>query len=249
MPSFSAQPWSILLFAQEESAIDALIGDLGDDDWDVREKAVEGLVKIGKEALPRVEIASRSDDPEVAARAKRVIEWNKFNSIEEGKIINGLQARLQSDKVQYYSGDPILLTLIVVNVSEISQTITPIRGLDRKIEVPAESQSSDFSTSHGRLVVKCVSKMHEGGSFGGRWQEKDPDKTPVKLKSGEKCVKHVAIVPSQETRVEGGDGDRYIVPIVAGSYDIHWTYYAKKLLPDMPEDLVSNTLKIEVTGE
>ena len=91
--------------------------------------------------------------------------------------------------------------------------------------------------------------MCEGGSGGCGRKGKDPDKTPVKLKSGEKCVKHVAIVPSQETRVEGGDGDRFIVPIVAGTYEIHWTYYAKKLLPDMPEDLVSNTLKIEVTGE
>ncbi|OHB77728.1 MAG: hypothetical protein A2Z34_03130 [Planctomycetes bacterium RBG_16_59_8] len=150
------------LRAQDEGVIDALIRDLGDDDWDTREKAVEELVKIGKEALPRAEIASRSDDPEVAARAKRVVEWIKFNSIDGGGVVNGLQSILQSDNIQYNSGDPILLTLIVKNVSEGSRTITPVLGLDRKIEVPSKSESLSSSTSHGGLVVKCVSEAYVG---------------------------------------------------------------------------------------
>lgn len=32
-------------------------------------------------------------------------------------------------------------------------------------------------------------------------------------------------------------------------YEICWTYYTKRLLSDMPEDLVSNTVTVEVTQE
>ena len=62
-------------------------------------------------------------------------------------------------------------------------------------------------------------------------------------------MRRITLAPAQETGVEReGRGDQiWSIPVTAGTYEIHWTYYAKNLLPDMPEDLVSNILKIEVT--
>jgi hypothetical protein len=56
--------------------INKLIQQLGDDDWQKREKAQEELAKIGKPALEALKKASEDIDPEIAMSAKRIInEW------------------------------------------------------------------------------------------------------------------------------------------------------------------------------
>jgi tetratricopeptide (TPR) repeat protein len=54
------------------------IGDLGSDDFDARQKATEALWKAGAAAEPALEEAARSTDPEVARRAREIL--NKFRT-------------------------------------------------------------------------------------------------------------------------------------------------------------------------
>ena len=55
-------------------AQDADIDRLSSDRYEERREAVEALVRRGKAALPALEAAARSEDPEVAARAREALE-------------------------------------------------------------------------------------------------------------------------------------------------------------------------------
>ena len=53
--------------------IAALVKRLGDDDWSARESASKSLREIGASAKPQLESAAKSNDPEIAARAERLL--------------------------------------------------------------------------------------------------------------------------------------------------------------------------------
>jgi hypothetical protein len=57
-----------------ESRIRQLIGDLGDERFEVRDAASQGLAKIGHRARPALERATEHPDAEVASRAKAILE-------------------------------------------------------------------------------------------------------------------------------------------------------------------------------
>jgi HEAT repeat protein len=54
--------------------IDTLIKQLGDDSYDVRQKATHGLIDIGESAVPQLRSALRDSDPEVVFRAKECLQ-------------------------------------------------------------------------------------------------------------------------------------------------------------------------------
>lgn len=54
--------------------IDALVRDLGAEDFETREKATAELKKIGKPAIPALKKAAESEDAEVKVRAKALLE-------------------------------------------------------------------------------------------------------------------------------------------------------------------------------
>lgn len=54
--------------------LDALVADLGHDDFDRREAATRALITLGDKALPAVKTAFESPDPEVTARGYRIVE-------------------------------------------------------------------------------------------------------------------------------------------------------------------------------
>jgi hypothetical protein len=57
-----------------KAKIDKLVKELGADEWAARENASKELLKIGKPALPALKEALKSKDPEVATRAKDLVE-------------------------------------------------------------------------------------------------------------------------------------------------------------------------------
>lgn len=59
--------------SDREKEIDALIEKLGSDQWDERNQATKDLIDLGQEAMPAVEKAGKSDDPEVRARASMIM--------------------------------------------------------------------------------------------------------------------------------------------------------------------------------
>src|SRR5262245_12006857 len=57
----------------DRAAIAALIQQLGDDDFEVREQASAKLVKLGSAAVPLLQRAARHDDVEIARRAEKCL--------------------------------------------------------------------------------------------------------------------------------------------------------------------------------
>jgi hypothetical protein len=60
--------------APTAAEIQRLVQQLGDESFDVREKASEAIVKLGISALPHLEKAEKAEDAEVRIRASRAIE-------------------------------------------------------------------------------------------------------------------------------------------------------------------------------
>lgn len=58
----------------DRARIDVLLKQLGDDSYDVRQKATLGLIDIGESAVPRLRDALRDSDPEVVFRAKECLQ-------------------------------------------------------------------------------------------------------------------------------------------------------------------------------
>jgi len=57
-----------------KAAVDALVKDLGSDDFKIREAATESLIALGDAAKPALEAALKSADPEVKSRAERCLK-------------------------------------------------------------------------------------------------------------------------------------------------------------------------------
>ncbi|NQT52468.1 PQQ-binding-like beta-propeller repeat protein [bacterium] len=64
----------ILATADTTSRVQALIVQLGAESWDVREGATRELTALGSGAVPLLEKAAESDDPEIRHRAKEILK-------------------------------------------------------------------------------------------------------------------------------------------------------------------------------
>ncbi|MFH1227965.1 MAG: HEAT repeat domain-containing protein [Planctomycetota bacterium] len=82
--------------------IDELIGQLGNEQWEMREKASEQLVRLGLLARPALEKALSNEDAEIRERAVQLIALNKWRepfSRRMDKFIDQLKNKNFSDKV------------------------------------------------------------------------------------------------------------------------------------------------------
>jgi hypothetical protein len=90
--------------------INELIKQLGDDDWKVREKATEELIKIGKPAIEQVKEALGSKDPEVRQRANHIIDKIDLKLVE--KYLKEINEQDEIRPVKYISPTQIKHGLI-----------------------------------------------------------------------------------------------------------------------------------------
>ncbi len=79
--------------------IHALIADLGDDVFVVRERAETQLLRIGIDAFAELKQATKSDDVEIATRARRIL--SQFEQIYRGKENESVR-----DMVDLYTQEP-----------------------------------------------------------------------------------------------------------------------------------------------
>ena len=77
--------------------IEGLIAQLGHEDHRLRDRAVEGLHRIGRGALPSVERAMLHDDPEVAARAEHLAM--RLRKAPDGSAVRYVRERLGQNRV------------------------------------------------------------------------------------------------------------------------------------------------------
>jgi hypothetical protein len=64
----------VLAWPKATDRMRTLIGELGHADYARREQATQALIALGEPALPSVEEAARSDDPEVRCRARDILD-------------------------------------------------------------------------------------------------------------------------------------------------------------------------------
>jgi RNA polymerase sigma factor (sigma-70 family) len=76
----------------EATNLDRLIAQLDDDDFDVREKATEKLIALGRAAEAAVRKAASSGSAEVRLRAGRILERLEKGSAGDGPRLSGLRA-------------------------------------------------------------------------------------------------------------------------------------------------------------
>jgi len=84
---------------ESKARIDALVKDLGADTSEARDRATKELEKIGGDAVPALKEAAKSDDPEVAWRARTIldhIEGGKAAPPKAGREDRDGGGRLQS---------------------------------------------------------------------------------------------------------------------------------------------------------
>lgn len=80
----------------DASPASKLISKLGDESFPEREKATEDLRKLGPAAMPELLKATNDEDPEIAARAKRLVE---------GIVGKSIQSQLRDIQFELMHGD------------------------------------------------------------------------------------------------------------------------------------------------
>ncbi len=90
--------------APSPKEIDALIVQLGHDDFKVREEASQKLIKIGKPAVAALKQALASDDPEVQSRAQMLIRRIETRPVPGGPVSKDEEVIAQSIRISNDGG-------------------------------------------------------------------------------------------------------------------------------------------------
>lgn len=88
-----------------------LIRELGDESYDVRTRALQDLIEIGPDVLPPLWEAARSDDAEVALRARSAVE--KFRRV----LLAGAEIELSAEPAAVKWDEPFTLRVRITNHS------------------------------------------------------------------------------------------------------------------------------------
>jgi hypothetical protein len=105
--------------ANDRAAVEALIRDLGDDRFPVRESASTKLALIGEAALPQLEMALKSDDAEVRRRAANIKETVVGNAVDRRKELLEKDALRHVHPVFGFQSKPEIIAGQRVDVSRV----------------------------------------------------------------------------------------------------------------------------------
>ena len=186
--------------AVDPAEVSALIRQLGDEDFNQREAAVEKLVDLGEGVRAAVEAATKSEDPEIAARARMVLRGLALKETDKATVhIVGLyESRSGPAVVQVAPNQgPVILVVCAyesvvwdVSVGEGSSVLRvfasgyhqqEVRGVDAPITTSSYDQRSpayfyayDHSEKTFPKMVQHVRAMtgKTPSSFQGRYSFK-----------------------------------------------------------------------------
>jgi hypothetical protein len=149
-----------------DDQIPALVKQLGDDSPKIREEASQKLRQLGKEALPALEQATKSKDPEVAARAhaiSRQIDEDlhpkpRFNDFDDNGDIPAPRFFRANPNFPGGGGSFRIRIQTNLNPNQVGREITAVEN--GKIvtikESPEEISVSTTQNVEGRQVTKTV---------------------------------------------------------------------------------------------
>ena len=190
-----------------DDQIPALIKQLGDDSPKIREEASQKLRQVGKEALPALEQAARSKDPEVAARAhaiSRQIDEDlhprpRFNDFDDNNDIPAPRFFRANPNFPGGGGSFRIRIQTNLNPNQVGREITAVEN--GKIvtikESPEEISVSTTQNVEGRQVTKIVTAKNKEAL-----KKEDPDA----------CAMYEKYTQPGPMRLPSGLGDLRIQP-------------------------------------
>jgi hypothetical protein len=153
----------------EVEKVRALIKSLGDDDFEVREKATNDLIALGGAALSELRRATKSSDAEVAARAKRCVAKIKEVSGPEGVLTAAL--RLVALKRPPGAAEVLLALAPTLtdeaDARELRGALAAVAVRDGKTDRAVEKALEDKDPARRAAAKAALGK--DGGAF-----EKEP---------------------------------------------------------------------------
>jgi hypothetical protein len=109
--------------ASDRDKILDLIKKLGDESFEVREKATEDLIAIGAPAVPHVQEALKSDDVETKKRAERILQAIKPNEAVKPDLSGPIAAARQLAKKPAGAAEALLLYLPLATDESLKREI------------------------------------------------------------------------------------------------------------------------------
>ncbi|MFA5794894.1 MAG: HEAT repeat domain-containing protein [Candidatus Brocadiia bacterium] len=160
--------------------IDGLISQLGDEQWEIREKASEELSRLGMLARPGLEKALSNGDAEIRERAAQLIALNKWREpftkrmdkfIGQLKNKNFSDKALVNDMVYFLSRDessPILIDILKDNSQPPDVRYSVATALRNVANVNFKSINNDIIQLYGKdkdenMRAALIWLMSKGG--------------------------------------------------------------------------------------
>jgi len=138
----------------DDARVLALIGQLGDDEFKVREAAEEELKGLGKSCLAMLDKHKNTDDPEVRVRIRRIIDqitgmyvWNKVSVSERMQIAN-LSKSAKELRQLAHDRDPNVRYRVARNRNTPAETL---RQLARDADKDVRNQAMENLRERGLL--------------------------------------------------------------------------------------------------
>ncbi len=238
---------------QDESAgrkeISALISQLGDDDFQVRELAERRILEIGAATIVELKNARLLGDSEIRLRARRLLvrvlradyqqRIDRFIGSTDPEDSFGLNGWREFSSI---AGHDQSARLLFVSMQQAEQDVFLAWNDDRQaFETAARAVMSDIGKSTGPIILPTLAcailiKTMENKSFGNA----------IQSTSIASAVDIDNLVGSQEVIANRLDENRIVRVIHAGPYEAAFMRLIKGWLDSLPATTSGNTLKLRM---
>lgn len=142
---------------------EALVRELGDDDWEVREEAGRRLFQLGEAAWPALEEARASEDEEVKARAGAVLHAGGWLTPREQAVLNPARlARLRGTDAA--ARESVVEEILMEGDIGLSALSAALGG--RPVEAALETVPGTRTFAYGTVPAVAVSIRNAAGHPG-----------------------------------------------------------------------------------
>jgi hypothetical protein len=213
----------------------ALILQLDDDDFRIRERAATSLRKLGAPAIePLKQSAATARSNEVRERAEKLAREIRLASFPPGKTMAGIRATLRCERDVYRADETIVMQFEIENVSNADLTL-PTKFLWNYSQTYGPARATIY-----RVVQPHHAEM-EIQQLSGRKPKKKID--PIFLTCSE---------TQSFQKMKVGETIQYPVPVgiagrlLPGEYEIRARVHLNFALPGSKAYLPSNTVRFGV---
>lgn len=211
-----------------EQIVDNLVRDLGSERYDQREAATKALRQIGSPAMPALEKAAESDDPEVAVRARKLLLDLRLGITPDWPAELALQARHveRIDEQERYT----FYNRLAVELKDkaIVFLVNRLKSSPRDAELAANSLRRMESEDFYRRMIELI------GEPGGPIEERVVSYAKARLSRKPECSVDVPAAAAARQALE--DGVKQACKLLAARQHKEAAELCAKLAKDAPAD-------------